>query len=211
MPRIVTIRSKDCSDSDVVSLVLSQDAVSESPEGEPWCGLSLTADQARHLAARLSSIAEEIENQEEPGYRTSTKSFSHLSSIAVVHDGSQQGHRAFEAGLRFAAECLGTIDLIGIFGIDQQTGEPSTDNYEWQKAWLCRLAGIYSEQATAKGIAFNVRLFTAHDPCLILDSLYQAKADLVVLPKSLTRFGVHGERLMPSIVSRIDTNVLVCA
>lgn len=211
MPRIVTIRSKDCSNIDVVSLVLSQDAVSESPEGDPWCGVTLNADQARHLAARLSSIAEEIENQEVPGHRTSSKSFGHLSSIAVVHDGSQQGHRAFAAGLRFAAECLGTIDLIGIFAINQETGEPASDNYEWQKAWLCRLSGIYSEQAAAKGIAFNVRLFAAHDPCLILDSLYRAKADLVVIPKRLTRFGVHGEPLMPSIVSRIDTNVLVCA
>jgi hypothetical protein len=211
MPRILTIRSKDQSNTDAVSLVLSQDAIVEGSEGDPLCGVSLNPEQARSLAERLFSIATEIDNQEEPGYRTSSKSLTHLSSIAVVHDGSGQGHRAFQTGLRFASKHLGTIDLVGIFGINFQTGEPSADDHEWQKQWLCRLVDKYSEQAINEGIPFSSRLFPANDPCSILDSLYQTNSDLIVIPRSLTRFGAHGERLMPSIVSRTDTNVLVCA
>jgi hypothetical protein len=211
MPRILTIRSKGHADADVVSLVLSQDAIVESQEGDPLCGVSLTAEQARSLAERLFSIATEIENREEPGYRTSSKSFTHLSSIAVVHDGSAQGHRAFQAGLRFASNHLGTIDLVGIFGINSQTGEPSADDQEWQKGWLYRLVVKYSEQAISEGITFNWRLFPANDPCSILDNLYHTNSDLIIIPRRVTRFGAHGERLMSSIVGRTDTNILVCA
>src|SRR5215813_4026323 len=118
MPRVVALRSTDRSKSDVVSLVLSQDAVVLGPNGDPWCGVSLSAEQARSLANRLSNIAAEIENQEEPGYRVSEQSLLHVSSVVVVHDGSQLGHRAFEAAMEFARRCLGTLDLIGIFGID---------------------------------------------------------------------------------------------
>ena len=120
MPQIVTLRSKDKSNKDVISLVLSQDAVSADQNGDPWCGVSLSSEQARSLAERLASFALEIENQEEDGYRTSSRSFVHLRSVVVVHDGSQSGHRAFEAALHLASRSLTTLDFIGIFGIRQR-------------------------------------------------------------------------------------------
>ena len=66
MPHIVTLRSKS-QEQDVISLVLSQDAVSMGPDGNPWSGVTLNAEQARCLAQRLCNIAAEIENQEQLG------------------------------------------------------------------------------------------------------------------------------------------------
>jgi len=40
--------------------------------------------------------------------------------------------------------------------------------------------------------------------------LYRMEFDLLVIPKRLSQFGIHGERLMPSIISRRNVNVLVC-
>src|SRR5262249_37291431 len=62
MPRIVTVRAKGTSEEDTISLVLSQDAVCVGPDGDPYCGVTLNADQARYLAERLTNLATEIEN-----------------------------------------------------------------------------------------------------------------------------------------------------
>lgn len=91
---------------------------------------------------------------------------------------------------------------MGVFGINSEIGESSE--------WLSRLAEIYSEEAIAEGIAFASKLFPANEPSALLDELYHMDFDLIVIPKNLTRFGNHGERLMQSIVSRLDTSVLVC-
>lgn len=172
MPRIITMRSKDETDRDVVSLVLSQDALSIGPDGDPWSGVTLNAEQARSLAKRLASIATEIENQEEQGYRTSSLSFVHLTSIAVMHDGSQQGHRAVQAALEFASRSLGALELLGIFGLHSQSAEPSSasEDYEWQRGWLSRLADMYGEQARLDGVSFHSRLCPRmiRAPCWIL-------------------------------------------
>jgi len=212
MPVIHTIRAKNESTNDVISLVLSQDAVSPGPNGDPWCGVTLSADQARSLAQRLSSIALEIENREEPGSRTSSRSLIHLSSIAVVHDGSLQGHRALQAGLQFASRSFSRLNLLGIFGLKAKTGEAPglTEDYEAQRGWLSRLAEMYEDEASAAGVRFRSKLFPAIEPCALLDALYHMDSDLIVIPKNLTRFGNHGERLMPSIVSRLHSNVLIC-
>jgi len=211
MPRIVTVRSKDGSNQDVISLVLSQDAIVVGPDGDPLCGVTLRPDQARSLAERLRSFAIEIERQEHQGYRTSSRSFIHLASVVVLHDGSEAGHRAFEAALHLASRSLATLDFVGIFGISNVTGEPSVlrEDYEWQKGWLTQLVELCKEQTTATGISFNSRLFPANDPCGLFDKLHTMDFDLVVMPRTLSRFGTHGERLMPSIVSR-SCNVLVC-
>src|SRR5262249_33364807 len=152
--QISTIRSKSPSKEDVISLVLSQDAVSEGPDGDPWCGVSLTAEQARWLAQRLCNMAAEIENGEEPGYRTSPMFLGNVTSVVAIHDGSQQSHRAFQAALQCARRSLGSIDLIGIVGIDTRTGEPAVTagDGEWQEGWLRRLADMYSEQTRDYGI-----------------------------------------------------------
>lgn len=212
MPRILTLRSKEQFKDDLISLVLSQDAVSAGPDGDPWCGVTLNVEQARCLAQRLCTIAAEIENKEESGHRTSPLLFEHVSSVVVLHDGSQQSHRACQAALHCAGRSLGTLDLIGIFGIDTRGHEikVTADDCEWQKGWLSRLADLYSQQAEASGVTFNSRFVPANDPCFILDLLYQMEFDLLVIPKSLSQFGIHGERLMPSIINRRSANVLVC-
>jgi hypothetical protein len=212
MPRIHTVRTKNDFNQDVISLVLSQDSVSAGPDGDPWCGVSLSAEQARSLAQRLCNIAIEIENQEKEGYRTSPRSLIHLSSVAVVHDGSEQGHRAYQAGLDFAGRTLSKLDFIGIFGIDSETGQPSDkrEYYEWQKGWLSRLVDMYWEEAGTVGVNFSSQLFPASEPCVLFDTLYRTQCDLIVIPKDLVRFGNHRERLMPSVVNRLNANVLVC-
>jgi hypothetical protein len=212
MPRIITVRSKGQSEVDVISLVLSQDAVSAGPDGDPWCGVTLNSEQARCLAQRLCTIATEIDNGEECGYRTSPLLFEHASAVVVLHDGSGQSDRAWRAAMQCAGRSLGTLDFIGIFGIDTRGSDVkvSADDGEWQQGWLNRLADVYSQHAERRGVTFNSRLLPANDPCLVLDLLYRLEFDLLVLPKSLTQFGIHGERLMPSILSRRNVNVLVC-
>jgi hypothetical protein len=213
MPRIVTVRSKGSSKEDVISLVLSQDAVSEGPGGDPWCGVTLTPDQAHCLAERLWNLAVEIESSERCGYRTSPPLFEQVTSVVVLHDGSQQSHRAFQAAVQCASRALGTLDFIGLFGIDISGSETTAkvDNREWQRNWLIQLVNMYSEQAQADGVTFNSKLLPANDPCFVLDMLYRMEFDLLVMPKSLTDFGIHGERLMSSIIGRRNANVLVCA
>src|SRR5262249_22212035 len=125
MPRILTLRSKDESNREVISLVLSQDAVSIGPDGDPWCGLTLNSEQARLLAEWLTSLVKEIENREEKGFRTYSQSFVHLSAVVVVHDGSQCGHRAYEAASHLARRSFASLELIGIYGTADATGEPS--------------------------------------------------------------------------------------
>jgi hypothetical protein len=182
------------------------------PDDDPWCGVTLSSAQARCLAQHLSSIAREIENQEAPGYKASTRSLAHLSSVVVVHDGSQQAHRAFQAALQFASRSLCNLEFMGVFGLSSGTDKPPTirEDYEWHKGWLNRLVEMYSEQAASDGVALSFRLFPAGDPCALLDVLYRMDFDLIVIPKRLAGFGVRGERLLASIVSRRNANVLVC-
>jgi hypothetical protein len=101
---------------------------------------------------------------------------------------------------------------MGVFGIDSITAEASSipEDCERQRGWLSRLAEMYLEQAREDGVPFHSRLFPASDPCVFLDTLYHMDFDLIVIPKGLARFGNHGERLIPSMVSRLNTNVLVC-
>ena len=130
----------------------------------------------------------------------------------TVHDGTQQSHRAFQTAIQCARRALGTLDLIGIVGIDTRSREPaaSAGDSEWQTGWLSRLTEIYAEQARSSGVTFTSRLLPATDPCLLLDTLYGMEFDLIVIPKGLTQFGLHGERLVPSIIARRNVNVLVC-
>src|SRR5262249_46597600 len=97
MPRIVTIRSRDDSNRDNISLVMSQVAISVGP------------------------------------LRTSNRALGHLGLVGVVHDGSLQGHRAFQAALELARRPMASLDLVGVFGICGETGDASrdADDYEW--------------------------------------------------------------------------------
>src|SRR5262245_49960343 len=212
MPRVVALRCNAQSKDDVISLVLSQDAVIAGPDGDPWCGVTLDVEQARSLAQRLQSIVAEIENKEKCAYRTSPLLFEHASSVVVLHDGSEQGHRALRAAMRCASRSFGSLDLIGIFGIETRDGDirATADNSEWQKSWLSRLADLYSQEAEASGVTFSSISLPATDPCVLLDLLYRRDFNLLVIPKSLAQFGIHGERLVPSIISRKNVSLLVC-
>jgi hypothetical protein len=176
------------------------------------CGVTLTSQQARSLAERLYSFALEIDNREEQGYRTSSLSLPHLDSVVVVHDGSLEGHRAFQIALEFARRSFGTLHLVGIFGIRIGTSEASSspDDYEWQKGWLIRMVERHVQQASAYGVTMNSMLFPANEPCALLDTLYRMRFDLIVIPNGLTRFGNRGERLVPSVINRRNANVWVC-
>jgi hypothetical protein len=210
MPRIVTMRSKDESSREVVSLVLSQDAVCLGPDGEPGCGVTLNSEQARSLAERLYGFADEIDNQEEPGYRNSTRSLTQLASVLVLHDGSQQGHRAFRAGLDLAARALAALELIGIFGIGQPGEPPAAGDYAWQEEWLNRLVEMYTEQAAAEGVSFQSRSITAGDE-YALAGLLTRKHDLIVVPHNLIRgTGPHVETLLQVAFGHCESNILVC-
>src|SRR5258705_7355262 len=147
MPRIVTIRSKDDSNREVISLVLSQDAVTESPNGDPCAGVTLNSEQARSLARRLSKLAAELESREEDRFAFPRSSIP-IASVVVVHDGSQPGHRAFATALHLARRSLVSIELIGIYGVSRHA-DPSVlrEDYEWQKGWLMRLIELYAYQA----------------------------------------------------------------
>jgi len=212
MPHIVTIRSKNETNQDVICLVLSQDAVAVDANGDPWCGVKLTSVQARSLAERLYSFALEIDNQEGQGYQTSSLSLPHLDSVVVVHDGSLQGHRAFQMAFEFSRRSFAALDLVGIFGVRIGTSEASSspDDDEWQKGWLSRLVERYAQQAITDGVSMNSMLFPANDPCGVLDTLYRMRFDLIVIPNGLTRFGNHGERLVPTVINRRNANVWVC-
>jgi hypothetical protein len=135
-----------------------------------------------------------------------------LDSVVVIHDGSLQGHRAVQMALQFASRSFARLDLIGIFGIRIGTSEASSspDDYEWQKGWLSSLVQRYAQQAIADGVSVNSTLFAANDPCAVLDTINRMRFDLIVIPNRLTRFGNHGERLVPTVISRRNANVLVC-
>lgn len=212
MPSISTIRSKDTENNDVVALILSQDSVSASPDGDPWCGIALSAEQARSLAERLRDFAAEIENQEEPGFRCSSRSISHLQTVLAVHDGSHQGHRAFRAALNLAGRSLAALDFIGIFGLDGETRQPSanSDDYMWQQGWLDRLIEMYTRNAADDGVTFNATTVPA-DEGLLVHMLARTAFDLLVIPQGLIRPKGQGSvSLLQSFLARCESNVLVC-
>src|SRR5262245_37031033 len=184
MPSISTIRSKDAESNDVVALILSQDSVSAGPDGDPWCGIALSAAQARSLAERLCDFAAEIENNEEPGFRCSSRSMPHIRTVLVLHDGSHQGHRSFRAAVHLAAYSLAALDFIGIFGLDVHTRQPSadSDDYMWQQGWLYRLIEMYTREAAEDGVTFNATTVPA-DEGLLVHMLEHTAFDLLVIPQ----------------------------
>src|SRR5262245_29408468 len=210
MPSISTIRSKDPQNNDVVALILSQDSVSASPDGDPWCGIALSAEQARSLAERLYDFANEIENREEAGFRCSSRFMPHLHTVLVLHDGSHQGHRAFRAALNLAARSLAALDFIGIFGWDPETRQPSTNSndYLWQQGWLERLIEMYTRDAADDGVTFNAMTLPS-DEGLLVHMLEETAFDLLVIPQGLLTKDGAMSTLQP-FAAHCKSNVLVC-
>ncbi len=59
---INVFRAPDANGRDAIALVLSQDAMFVTKEGDPFPGVALYAAQAREIAYRLLLFAQEIEN-----------------------------------------------------------------------------------------------------------------------------------------------------
>jgi hypothetical protein len=59
---INVFRAPDKNGRDAIAVILSQDAIFVSAEGDPFPGVALYAAQAREIAYRLLLFAQEIEN-----------------------------------------------------------------------------------------------------------------------------------------------------
>ena len=59
---INVFRAPDKNGRDAIAIVLSQDSMFVSAEGDPFPGVALYAPQAREIAFRLLLFAQEIEN-----------------------------------------------------------------------------------------------------------------------------------------------------
>lgn len=229
MPQIVTIRTKDDFAGDSIAVVLSQDAVCLGPDGQPWSGVSLKSEDARKLAARLLSLAREIEKHQANGHQISdlqtndlqTSTYpsaapiSALSSILVFHDGSEQSHRAFRLALDFAMRSLARIQLAGIFGTQSDKFEPSAqpDDYEWQRGWLERLSVSYSGQAAREGIDLRTSLVAANDQSAIADVFNDGRFDLIIVPCKFSGPAGNGGALqtfMQSLAEAKKSKILFC-
>ena len=74
---INVFRSLDKDGRDAIAVVLSQDAMFVSAEGDPFPGVALYVPQAREIAHRLLLFAQEIENGRPIGFhaRDSSRRF----------------------------------------------------------------------------------------------------------------------------------------
>jgi hypothetical protein len=214
MPRIVTLRTKDNSSDETIAVVLSQDAVCLGPDGQPWSGVSLSSQEARNLAARLISLALEIEGQRELGQQNCPNSLSDLASILVFHDGSEQSHRAFRLALDLASRSLATLQLAGIFGVPSDPFRPSAlpEDYEWQRGWLHRLTQMYSGEAAKEGIKLQTALVAASDQQAILDLFDSGRFDLIIVPYKFSDSSECGtaKALSQSLAEATKSKVLFC-
>ena len=214
MPRIVTIRTKDNSSDETIAVVLSQDAVCLGPDGQPWSGVSLSSQEARSLATRLISLALEIEGQRELDQRNCPNSLAELTSILLLHDGSEQSHRAFRLALDLASRSLAAFQLAGIFGVRPDTVEPSTlqEDYEWQRGWLRRLIEVYSGEAAQEGIELRTTLVAASDRQTISNLFESGRFDLIIVPYKFFDSSACGtaKALRQSLAEVPKSKVLFC-
>jgi hypothetical protein len=188
MPQIVAVRTKDDSSRESIAVVLSQDAVCLGPDGQPWAGVSLNAELARSLAERLLCLAQEIDEQPHIHDRGAHGSLGQVASILVLHDGSEQSHRAFTLALSVASRSLAAIQLIGVYGVRQGPFAPSSapEDYLWQRGWVERLFQMYFEQATRENVELRATLIAAADQQALSDVFDGDTFDLIVLPRKLS-------------------------
>jgi nucleotide-binding universal stress UspA family protein len=221
MPQIVAIRTKDDSSRDTISVVLSQDAVCLGPDGQPWSGVSLTAQLARSLAERLLGLAKEIEGQEKPdklehyGSQDSFRPLTQVSSILVLHDGSGQGHRAAALALDLASRSLASVQFVGVYGVRQDRLEPSAvpEDYEWHRGWLERLIQMYSQKASHGNVDLQAMLVAASDHERLSEVFNRGGYDLIVLPRRFSDDGAadhafHG--FHQSLAGASESTILFC-
>src|SRR5262249_36369186 len=178
-----------------IAVVLSQDAVCLGPDGQPWSGVSLNAELARSLAARLLSLANEIDERKQSTDPSALRSLAHVTSILVFHDGSAQSHRAFALALDLASRSLASIQLIGVYGVRQDRFEPSiaADDIAWQKSWLEKLVKMYSLETSKNGIALRTRLIAASEEQTLAEIFNGSDFDLIVMPRRFSDDKSAGE------------------
>jgi hypothetical protein len=63
-------RAPDKDGREAIALVLSQDAMFVTAEGDPYPGVALYAPQAREIAYRLLLFAQELESKSRAGQRS---------------------------------------------------------------------------------------------------------------------------------------------
>lgn len=214
MPQIVAVRAKDDSSRDLITVVLSQDAVCLGPDGEPWAGVSLNAQSARSLAGRLLHLANEIESEEE-GAQPSFRPLVQITSILVFHDGSRQGHRAVSLALDFASRTLAAIQIVGIYGVLQDRFAPSAvpGDYEWHRGWIERLIEIYSREAEQVGVDLQSAMVAADDERKLADLLNSNRFDLLVLPRRFSDLSALDEasrKLRQQFAGAAQSTILLC-
>jgi len=215
MPEIVAVRTKDDSSRHSIAVVLSQDAICLGPDGQPWSGVSLTAQLARSFAERLLVLAREIEDREQPDTPDSARSLAQVASILVFHDGSGQSHRAFALALDLASRSLASIQVVGVYGVRQDRFEPSAmaTDYEWQRCWLERLFTMYSRETAQGGIELRTSLIAASDQQMLSDLFERGEFDLIVLPRRISDQGAASDAsrtLHQSLACATGSTILYC-
>ncbi|HEV3036884.1 MAG TPA: universal stress protein [Candidatus Angelobacter sp.] len=215
MPQIIAVRTQDDSFRDTIAVVLSQDAVCLGPDGQPWAGVSLSAELARALAERLLGLAREVEGQKRIDDPNSFHSFAQITSILVFHDGSEQSHRAFRLALDLASRSLAIVQLAGIFTVQPDRFEPSSspDDHQWQRGWLDRLTQVYSGEAAKEGIELRTKLIAATDQHAVADMFDSGRFDLIIVPHSFSRSsndGIVAKTLSQALSTATRSKVLFC-
>ena len=214
MPQIVALRAKDDSSRDLITVVLSQDAVCLGPDGEPWAGVSLNAQLARTLAGRLLQLANEIETQEEktqPSFRPLVQ----ITSVLVFHDGSGQGHRAVSLAFDFASRSHASVQIAGIYGVlqDRFAPSPARRDYEWHRAWIERLIEMYSQEAEQVGIDLQSTMVAANNETKLADLLDSNEFDLLILPRrfsDLSELDEASRKLRQQFAGAAQSTILLC-
>jgi hypothetical protein len=214
MPQIVAVRTKDDSSQETIAVVLSQDAVCLGPDGQPWSGVSLSAPLARSFAERLLGLAKEIEDQKQIAKRDPFRSLIQVNSILVFHDGSGQGHRAWELAMDLASRSLATMQLVGIYGVQQAGLDSSSaaDDSEWQRGWLERLVQMYVREAEQGGVELRRTLAAANDQPR-LSAVCEGAFDLIVVPRRFSDDTAGCDTfstLRQSLADAVEATILFC-
>jgi hypothetical protein len=87
---INVFRAPDKFGRDAIALVLSQDAMLVTAEGDPFPGVALYAAQAREIAYRLLLFAQEIENGRPIGLHATDSSKRPNSDVRREGDEQRQ-------------------------------------------------------------------------------------------------------------------------
>src|SRR5262249_35503038 len=126
-----------------------------------------------------------------------------------------QSHRAFVLALDLASRSLARIQMIGVYGVQQDSFEPSplAEDSVWQRGWLDRLVQMYALEAAKSGIELRTSLIEASHQEKLAEIFNSSEFDLIVLPR---RFSAgHGasdaaRTLHQSLAGAAAATILFC-